>query len=91
MRWNADPDLGPVAYRHPRHYATVTPGPPPAPRDGTRLRRLRREMRMTQGDLARRIGTRPGEIGRWERGDTPVPARVLAALGLTTQTGKDSP
>nr|WP_269440574.1 helix-turn-helix transcriptional regulator [Micromonospora tarapacensis] len=55
------------------------------------MRRLRREMRMTQGDLARRIGTRPGEIGRWERGDTPVPARVLAALGLTTQTGKDSP
>lgn len=85
MSWHADPDLGSLAYRHPRRIATVIPGPPPAPHEGTRLRRLRLEMRLTQRQLAGRIGARPGEIGRWERGETPVPARVLTLLGLASR------
>ncbi|WP_431729950.1 helix-turn-helix domain-containing protein [Verrucosispora sp. TAA-831] len=85
MSWHADPDLGSFAYRHPRRFATVIPGPPPGRPDGTRLRQWRRESRMTQRELAGRVGAQRGDVGRWERGETPVPARVLTLLGLATQ------
>jgi DNA-binding XRE family transcriptional regulator len=48
------------------------------------LKRIRRELDITQGELAKRIGAARGTVNRWERGDGktmhPVFARQIKEL-----------
>jgi transcriptional regulator with XRE-family HTH domain len=50
------------------------------PRLGTLLRGARKNSSLSRREVAGRTGTTPGEIRLYERGNTPVPARVIAAL-----------
>jgi transcriptional regulator with XRE-family HTH domain len=50
------------------------------PRLGTLLRGARKRSSLSRREVAARTGTTPGEIRGYERGDAPVPARVIAAL-----------
>src|SRR5580704_6519120 len=50
------------------------------PRLGTFLKGARKQGSLTRREVARRVGTTPAELRRYERGDTPVPADVIAAL-----------
>ncbi len=50
------------------------------PRLGTLLRGARKRSSLSRREVAARTGTTPGEIRCYERGDAPVPARVIAAL-----------
>jgi transcriptional regulator with XRE-family HTH domain len=50
------------------------------PRLGTFLRAARKQTGSTRREVARRIGTSPGDLRRYERGDTPVPTRLIPAL-----------
>lgn len=82
-----DPDIRTPAgsYRHPRHYAVVTPGPPPpapALTDGRRLRQWRLGSQLTQRQVATVVGVSIGQVSRWERGVDSAPAWVLAVLGV---------
>lgn len=51
------------------------------------IRRRRREMDMTQEELARRVGVTQSAVGKWETGDcAPTVAKLVAvadALGCT--------
>ncbi|XTZ18173.1 helix-turn-helix domain-containing protein [Micromonospora echinospora] len=96
----ADPDIRTTpagSYRHPRQYATVTPGPPPPrqprppatprpprrqPGPGDRLRQWRRDSRLSQKQVAGATGYRTRQISRMERGLDPVPTGLLARLGI---------
>jgi len=44
------------------------------------FRRLRKQAGLTQEDLARILNRRLRQVGRYERGDTPVPREVGATL-----------
>ncbi|MFI6228898.1 helix-turn-helix domain-containing protein [Micromonospora echinospora] len=84
----ADPDIRTTpagSYRHPRHYATVTPGPPALPSDSELLRRWRRSSHLTQTDVAAAVGCRPRQISRYERGIDPIPVGLLARLGIAAR------
>jgi transcriptional regulator with XRE-family HTH domain len=50
------------------------------PRLGTLLRAARKEHGLTRRDVAGRVGTTPGELRRYERGDAPVPPSIVAEL-----------
>ncbi len=50
------------------------------PRLGTLLRGARKRGALTRRDVAARVGTTTSELRRYERGDAPVPARVIADL-----------
>jgi transcriptional regulator with XRE-family HTH domain len=50
------------------------------PRLGTLLRTARKHHELTRREVAGRVGTTPSELRRFERGETPVPPRVVAAL-----------
>ncbi len=67
------------------------------PRLGTLLKSARKQGARTRREVAGRTGTTPAELRRYERGDTPVPAHVIAALAecygadLTSQLAARSP
>jgi transcriptional regulator with XRE-family HTH domain len=67
------------------------------PRLGTLLKGARKQGSRSRREVAGRTGTTPGELRRYERGDTPVPAHVIAALAecygadLTSQLATRSP
>ncbi|MDQ1509427.1 MAG: Helix-turn-helix domain [Actinomycetota bacterium] len=67
------------------------------PRLGTLLRAARKHTGSTRREVARRVGTTPSDLRRYERGDTPVPPRLIAALAecygeeLTTQLATRAP
>jgi transcriptional regulator with XRE-family HTH domain len=67
------------------------------PRLGTLLRAARKHSGSTRREVAQRIGTTPGDLRRYERGDTPVPPRLIPALAecygdeLTAQLATRSP
>jgi transcriptional regulator with XRE-family HTH domain len=67
------------------------------PRLGTLLRAARKHTGSTRREVAQRVGTTPGDLRRYERGDTPVPPRLIAALAecygdeLTTQLATRAP
>jgi len=44
------------------------------------LREYRRRQRLTQRELADRLGVAPNTVARWERGVLPVPAVLLALM-----------
>jgi transcriptional regulator with XRE-family HTH domain len=50
------------------------------PRLGTLLRGARKQSSLSRREVAGRTATTPGEIRLYERGNAPVPARVIAAL-----------
>ena len=50
------------------------------PRLGTLLRAARKQTGSTRREVARRVGTSPSELRRYERGDAPVPPTLIAAL-----------
>src|SRR6478752_5419306 len=50
------------------------------PRLGSLLRAARKHTGSTRREVAQRIGTTPGDLRRYERGDTPVPPHLIAAL-----------
>jgi DNA-binding transcriptional regulator YiaG len=52
-------------------YGTLTPD---------EFKRLRKQAGLTQEDLARILNRRLRQVGRYERGDTPVPGEVGATL-----------
>lgn len=65
---------------------------------GDRLARLRRAMGWNQKELAARIGEKPNQISKWERGTYEprfaVVVKVAAALRISTDyllTGKEEP
>jgi len=56
---------------------------------GADVRRLRRRLRLTQAELAARVGVHKLTVSRWEsgRGGVPEPtARLLALLAATVPT-----
>jgi DNA-binding transcriptional regulator YiaG/phage repressor protein C with HTH and peptisase S24 domain len=53
---------------------------------GTRIRKLRTRLELSQAQLGRSLGTSTMAISRWERG-TPVPPAALIQLGIL---GKDA-
>ena len=59
----------------------------PAAGVGSRLRRLRKERRLTQSDLARQIGIQQSDLSRMEKGEYRVSLdnlfRILAALDVS--------
>ena len=67
------------------------------PRLGTFLRAARKQTGSTRREVARRIGTSPGDLRRYERGDSPVPTRLIPALAecygeeLTAQLATRAP
>jgi transcriptional regulator with XRE-family HTH domain len=67
------------------------------PRLGTLLKGARKRGALTRREVAGRVGTTTAELRRYERGDTPVPAHVIAALAecygadLTAQFATRSP
>jgi transcriptional regulator with XRE-family HTH domain len=67
------------------------------PRLGTLLRAARKQTGSTRREVARRIGASPGDLRRYERGDTPVPTRLIPALAecygdeLTAQLATRAP
>ncbi|MGO9877067.1 MAG: helix-turn-helix domain-containing protein [Acidimicrobiia bacterium] len=67
------------------------------PRLGTLLKGARKQGSRTRREVAGRTGTTPAELRRYERGDMPVPAHVIAALAecygadLTSQLAARSP
>jgi transcriptional regulator with XRE-family HTH domain len=67
------------------------------PRLGTLLRAARKHAGSTRREVAQRIGTTPGDLRRYERGDTPVPPRLIPALAecygeeLTAQLATRAP
>jgi transcriptional regulator with XRE-family HTH domain len=67
------------------------------PRLGTLLRAARKHTGSTRREVAQRIGTTPGNLRRYERGDTPVPPRLIPALAecygeeLTAQLATRAP
>jgi len=50
------------------------------PRLGTLLKSARKHGSLSRREVAGRVGTTAAELRSYERGDTPVPARVIAAL-----------
>jgi transcriptional regulator with XRE-family HTH domain len=50
------------------------------PRLGTFLKGARKQGSLTRREVAGRVGTTSAELRRYERGDAPVPAHVIAAL-----------
>lgn len=44
------------------------------------LKEMRRKRRWTQKELARRIGVASSCISRWETGETPISAEMLAMI-----------
>ena len=67
------------------------------PRLGTLLRAARKRTGSTRREVAQRVATTPGDLRRYERGDTPVPPRLIAALAecygeeLTAQLATRAP
>src|SRR5436853_7172499 len=67
------------------------------PRLGTLLRAARKHTGSTRREVAQRIGTTAGDLRRFERGDAPVPPRLIAALAecygeeLTAQLATRAP
>lgn len=67
------------------------------PRLGTLLRAARKQTGSTRREVAERIGATPGDLRRYERGDTPVPPHLIAALAecygeeLTAQMATRAP
>jgi len=59
----------------------------PAAGVGSRLRRLRKERRLTQSDLARQIGIQQSDLSRMEKGEYRVSLdnlfKILAALDVS--------
>ena len=50
------------------------------PRLGSLLRGARKRGDMSRREVAARVGTTTSQLRRYERGDAPVPARVIASL-----------
>ena len=46
--------------------------------DFYRLKTLRKEKHLPQSDLGKLLGCSGANIGRWERGDTSIPAEYFA-------------
>ena len=67
------------------------------PRLGTMLRGARKRGSLSRREVAARVETTTSELRRYERGDTPVPARVIASLAecygadLTSQLATRAP
>jgi transcriptional regulator with XRE-family HTH domain len=67
------------------------------PRLGTLLRAARKRTGSTRREVAQRVGTTPGNLRRYERGDAPVPPRLIAAFAecygeeLTSQLATRAP
>jgi transcriptional regulator with XRE-family HTH domain len=67
------------------------------PRLGTLLRAARKRTGATRREVAHRVGTTPGDLRRYERGESPVPPRLIAALAtcygeeLTAQLATRAP
>jgi transcriptional regulator with XRE-family HTH domain len=67
------------------------------PRLGTLLRAARKQTGSTRREVARRIGTTTADLRRYERGDSPVPTRLIPALAecygeeLTAQLATRAP
>lgn len=61
------------------------------------LRKYRKQYSMTQGELAKKVGTTLRVISAWERGETPLPladaARIadVFAVSLDELAGRDWP
>jgi len=55
------------------------------PRLGSLLRGARKRGDMTRREVAARVGTTTSQLRRYERGDAPVPARVIASLAETAR------
>jgi transcriptional regulator with XRE-family HTH domain len=67
------------------------------PRLGSLLRSARKHVGATRREVAQRIGTTPGDLRRYERGDAPVPTSLIPALAecygdeLTAQLATRAP
>jgi len=67
------------------------------PRLGTLLRAARKRTGSTRREVAQRVGTTPGNLRRYERGDAPVPPPLIAAFAecygeeLTSQLALRAP
>jgi transcriptional regulator with XRE-family HTH domain len=67
------------------------------PRLGSLLRGARKRGSLTRREVAARVETTTSELRRYERGDTPVPARMIASLAecygadLTSQLATRAP
>jgi DNA-binding transcriptional regulator YiaG len=59
---------------------------------GPQLRSQRRKLGLTQPALGRLLGVTYVTVGRWERGEQPVPAWLpLALAGLAAQSPEPAP
>lgn len=53
------------------------------------LKELRAERRLTQGQLAQRVGVSPGNVGDWETGKSKPGYAALVALARTLEVSAD--
>jgi transcriptional regulator with XRE-family HTH domain len=58
--------------------------------NGTTLRRLRKSLKLTQRQLAARLGVDRVSVARWETDVHPVPKLAVTALRLLTAAHKTS-
>jgi predicted ATPase/DNA-binding CsgD family transcriptional regulator/DNA-binding XRE family transcriptional regulator len=65
-------------------------GPSDTDSVGERLKDLRRRLRLSQEQLARRLGVSFATVNRWESGRTQISARSLAALAELEATAADN-
>jgi transcriptional regulator with XRE-family HTH domain len=57
----------------------------------TELRRLRRQLRLTQHELAEALGVRMMTVSRWETGLNPIPPLAVTALTLYAECHAAAP
>jgi transcriptional regulator with XRE-family HTH domain len=56
---------------------------------GDKLRKIRRELDITQNDLAKKIRVTPGYVSKYERNDAMPSIKVLMALSKTLKISVD--
>jgi len=57
--------------------------------DKSQFRRLRKQMRLTQADLARGLGVSRAAVSRWESGKRPIDSILALAMDcLAERKGK---
>ncbi len=58
--------------------------------DGIELRQIRGRLRLTQAELAERLGVAPNTIARWERDELGIREPVVRLIRLVAQMSRSS-
>jgi transcriptional regulator with XRE-family HTH domain len=55
---------------------------------GEELRRLRHRARLTQAQLAERVGVTPNSVARWERNEVPIRAPMARLIRFIAKAAR---